>query len=230
MLPMTALEAKDIIEDIRKDLENSHVSYGSGSLTMTISSGLHEFSYNTQDDFNQAITYADKALLEAKKTGKNKSIIYKDELHGLKAIDKLTGVYNKNALLYKHRQFHDDLRRFDTTYGFVTVKLKAKMIRQSEILNQFVKQTAAMLNSTLREHDVIGRLDDLCFIILIKGVNRHVVKNIQSRIDNSLDKLSTKFDHLVSGETSQTAVEDWSIHFESLYEGFIDLSDDQVES
>lgn|GEM_PF-745340 len=209
--------AYEILESIRSNIEGVSINYGAGNLRLTISIGSSSFQASQGDAYDQAVIHADKALLEAKATGRNRTVIYNEDLHGVKAIDRLTGTYTRNALLYKHDQFHENLRRYDVNYGMVIISLKTLIVSQFEILRQYIKQTSSLLNGMLRDQDIIGRYDDLTFVILIDNVNDKVVENIGRRILDQTNKLSGKFDNLIEVDVHYHPVNDWSIKIEDLY-------------
>lgn len=217
LLPMSLQKGFTLLEDLRRTIENVQIHYGSGTLKVTISGGCFGFQYFSEDDLNQAVTLADRALYEAKNTGRNKIVVYDDALHGLKAVDKLTGTYTRVALLYKHKQFHDELRKSDIQYGAVVINLNTLIENQSEILSQFVKQTAGILHGILREKDIVGRYSELSFVVLINNVDEKVVNEIMGRIDHAIGKLSEKFDHLVDASVSSVHVNDWLIDTQEIY-------------
>lgn len=64
-----------------------------------------------------------------------------------------------------------------------------------------MKQTAAQLNGMLREQDVIGRYGDLTYVVLIKNSDARVISGIEYRVNESIQKLSIKFDKLVEIST-----------------------------
>jgi len=218
LLKMDAVETHEILEEVRIGIEHATISYGAGNIKLTISGGCCSFEQTSDESLDQAIIHADQALLEAKKTGRNKVITYNDELHGIKAIDKLTGTYTKNALLYKHTQFHDNLRKSDIFYGIVIIRLNTLVVSQLEILNQYVKQIASMLNSMLRDHDIVGRYDDMTFVVLVHNVDQRVVRNIKERIVIASKRLSEKFDNLVEAHVSEAAINDWSLKIDDIYD------------
>ncbi|MGB3368022.1 MAG: diguanylate cyclase, partial [Acidaminobacteraceae bacterium] len=217
LLHMDVGAAYNLLEDIRINIEKNTINYGAGSVKLTISGGCSTLHNATDDSMDQSVIFADQALLEAKKTGRNKIIVYNDELHGSKAIDKLTGTFTKSALMYKHNQFHDNLRKSDITYGMIIINLNTLIVNQFEILNQYVKQTASTLNGLLRDNDIVGRYDDMTFIILINNVNKEVVENIRERIIVNSNKLSAKFDNLVEAEVADITISDCSIKTENIY-------------
>lgn len=218
LLPMSLQKGFTMLENLRRTIENVQIHYGSGTLKVTISGGCFGFQFFSEDDLNQAITLSDRALYEAKNTGRNKIVVYDDALHGLKAIDKLTGTYTRVALMYKHKQFHDELRKSDVQYGAIAIKLSTLIENPSEILSQFVKQTAGILHGILRERDIVGRFNELTFVVLINNVDEKVVEEVKKRIFVTINKLSDKFDQLVDAEISGIHVHDWLIDIQEIYD------------
>lgn len=217
LLPTSLQKGFTLIENLRRSIETMQIFYGSGNLKVTISGGCFGFQFNSEDDLNQAITLADRALYEAKNTGRNRIVVYEDTLHGLKAVDKLTGSYTRDALMYKHKHFHDELRKSDVRYGVIFINLSTLIESQSEILSQFVKQTAGILHGILRENDIVGRYNDMTFVVLISNVEMKTVKDIQRRIDIALKRLSDKFDNLVDSEVKSQYIDDWLVGVNEIY-------------
>ncbi len=218
LLPMSLQKGFTMLENLRRTIENVQIHYGSGTLKVTISGGCFGFQFYTEDDLNQAITLSDRALYEAKNTGRNKIVVYDDALHGLKAIDKLTGTYTRVAFMYKHKQFHEELRKSDVQYGVVAIKLSTLIENPSEILSQFVKQTAGILHGILREKDIVGRYNELTFMVLINSVDENVVNEIVGRTTTAVYKLSDKFDKLVDAEISSRHIHDWLLDVQEIYD------------
>lgn len=217
LVPMSHRGAYEILEEIRKKVENTSINYGSGTLKLTLSAGAHIIPDNSEESLDIGMSLADKALYEAKKTGRNRVVLYDEELHGQKAVDRLTGVYTRTAFLYKNRHFHDSLRKSDLTYGLVIIRMNTLLVNQMEILSQYVKQTAGILQGMLRDFDVVGRYDDMTFLVLVGNVNGKMVVNIEKRIEHAINRLSDKFDHLVDSNVSSTLIDDWSVTLESVY-------------
>ncbi|MCK8059678.1 MULTISPECIES: diguanylate cyclase [unclassified Fusibacter] len=203
-----------LINDIRIVLENTTISFGSGSLVVTVSGGISEVSANSDEMFDKGVVFADKALYESKNSGRNRVTIYDDELHGRMAIDRLTGVYTRKAIVNKTKQLHVDLRKLDRSYAVVRISLETLIVKEFAILNQFIKQTAGILLSLTRTGDFIGRYDDLTFIVLISGANEEALNHIQGRITESMTKLSNKFENLILAEIKSICFHDWTMRFE----------------
>ena len=68
-----------IAEKIRQTMENTKLKVSDGTLKKTISLGVSEFPGDTES-FWQAIKFADVALYEAKRTGRNKSVRFTKEM------------------------------------------------------------------------------------------------------------------------------------------------------
>jgi diguanylate cyclase (GGDEF)-like protein len=73
LLPNTNLTgALDIAEKIRKDVENTSVTYAEHILKITISIGVYSLIPSQDSSLNDFISNADKALYAAKQAGRNK--------------------------------------------------------------------------------------------------------------------------------------------------------------
>ncbi len=218
LMACDAKQAVGVLEEIRKTVENAQIHYGSGYLKVTISGGAHIFEEAGNSDFNHAIILADRALYEAKETGRNRVIVYNDALHGLQAIDKLTGVYTQSAFQYKHNLFHDNLRKFEIAYGIVAINLNTLLDDKSELRSQFIKQCVAILHDLLRDTDIIGRYDTMTFTILLSNVNDEIVEKVGRRISSAIDNLSSKFDNLLDGRVKYYTVSNWMVQQEEIYD------------
>ncbi|WP_457626546.1 diguanylate cyclase [Persephonella sp.] len=77
LLPETELEgAKKLAEDLRQAVENEIIELPDGQkLSFTVSIGVSEINLSKDLSFEKALKLADKALYEAKETGRNKVII-----------------------------------------------------------------------------------------------------------------------------------------------------------
>ncbi len=151
-------------------------------------------------------------------TGRNRVIVYNDALHGLQAIDKLTGVYTQSAFQYKHNLFHDNLRKFEIAYGIVAINLNTLLDDKSEQRSQFIKQCVAILHDLLRDTDIIGRYDTMTFTILLSNVNDEIVEKVGRRISSAIDNLSSKFDNLLDGRVKYYTVSNWMVQQEEIYD------------
>jgi len=72
-------KSKDVAEKIRKIIESSHIPVGNIDITPTVSIGVAEFP-DDSEDIHQVIKFADIALYEAKRTGRNKTVVFSKEL------------------------------------------------------------------------------------------------------------------------------------------------------
>jgi diguanylate cyclase (GGDEF)-like protein len=74
LLPNTSLEnAKNLAEDIRKDIQNSTLEFNlKSALQYTVSIGVSQIDIKNEKNIESALKRADKALYEAKNNGRNK--------------------------------------------------------------------------------------------------------------------------------------------------------------
>jgi diguanylate cyclase len=78
LLDTTAQNSMIFTERLRKDIESQLVTHDGNNIKYTISLGIAEL-VGGMTDYKQWIVCADKALYEAKKSGRNQSIVYKPE-------------------------------------------------------------------------------------------------------------------------------------------------------
>ncbi|HEX5636506.1 MAG TPA: GGDEF domain-containing protein, partial [Gammaproteobacteria bacterium] len=76
LLDTSAQNAMTFTERLRKDIESQLVTHDGNNIKYTISLGIAEL-VSGMSDYKQWIVCADKALYEAKKGGRNQSVIYK---------------------------------------------------------------------------------------------------------------------------------------------------------
>jgi len=69
-----------IANKIRKNIENQEIIYQNKTIKITISIGGYNLFENRDDDFKIAFNKADKALYEAKETGRNKVVLFENSL------------------------------------------------------------------------------------------------------------------------------------------------------
>ena len=71
-------EAKEVFERIRRLIENYAFNYEGQEIPVTVSIGYHMFYPAGKKDVNieELMDFADKALYEAKSSGKNKVVKY----------------------------------------------------------------------------------------------------------------------------------------------------------
>lgn len=74
LLSVTEEEAFEISEQIRKEVEQFKFFHENGEFSCTVTLGLH--GYNENEGIENSINFADKALYEGKRRGKNCSIWY----------------------------------------------------------------------------------------------------------------------------------------------------------
>jgi len=74
----TRAEHTWVIERIRKKIEKMSIPLNGATIKLTASFGL-SFEYKDFDP-KEMIEHADKALYEAKRTGKNRVVLYKQDL------------------------------------------------------------------------------------------------------------------------------------------------------
>jgi diguanylate cyclase (GGDEF)-like protein len=80
VLPDTALEtAHEISERIRKAMQNMVVYFEDQQITCTLSLGISQLNQYTANTTEKIINHADSALYEAKESGRNQTVIYKDQ-------------------------------------------------------------------------------------------------------------------------------------------------------
>lgn len=75
LLDTSAQNAMTFTERLRRDIESQLVTHDGNTIKYTISLGIAEL-VSTMRDYKQWIVCADKALYEAKKGGRNQSVIY----------------------------------------------------------------------------------------------------------------------------------------------------------
>lgn len=79
ILPNTDIKtAYEISERIRKAMQNMVIYFEDQQITCTLSLGIAQLDKNTANTTEQIISLADSALYEAKETGRNQTVIYKD--------------------------------------------------------------------------------------------------------------------------------------------------------
>lgn len=195
----TKEEINEVCERIRMTVESRKISFGDGTLSVTISSGISAFE-SGDDDLQKIITQADKALYESKTCGRNRVTVYDEEILGRKAVDNLTGLLKKKAITYRMKQAHDDLRIYGRSYSVVEINLETLIVSEFAILDQYIKQTAGILQTLMRKGDAIGRVSNTKFLVVIKGADTASGEKAQKRIEQAMHNLSNKFDNLVSAE------------------------------
>lgn len=76
LFSVTEQEAEKISEQIRSDVEQFEIFHESGKIQCTLTLGLQV--YHENESLEENIKYADKALYKGKRSGKNRSVWYKD--------------------------------------------------------------------------------------------------------------------------------------------------------
>lgn len=198
---------EEILESIRSTIERRVVSFGDGVLSVTISCGASSFEAS-DDDLQKIITQADKALYESKTSGRNRVTIYDEEILGRKAIDKLTGLLTRKSIVYKMKQVHTNFKKTGRGYSVIEINLETLIVSEFAILDQYIKQTAGILQSLMRKEDIIGRYDRTKFLVIIPSVDSQLSKKILNRVRDAMNNLSTKFDGLVTADVSMHFMSD----------------------
>lgn len=220
-------EVMQMLEELRLSIGNSNISFGDGNLKVTISLGMAMCS-TEDEEIERTISNADKALYEAKNNGRNQLVVYYDELHGRRSIDKLTGLFTKRSIYYKLELMYNDLAKRDKFFTLIKIKLDAHIVKEYAILDQFIIQTASYLRSNTHKNDSIGRISDMEFLILLKDIDENKGKAIVERLDGGLLSLTRKFDDLILTTTSMITVKDINTHLHEVLEwaGDIKLTED----
>lgn len=69
-------DAQTILKRVRETVESQKIEYGNQTIRYTVSIGLTILDDNNRTSFKELITQADKALFQAKRSGKNKIISF----------------------------------------------------------------------------------------------------------------------------------------------------------
>ncbi len=76
LLPNTNVNgAKIVAENLRKSVENAHLIYDTNTVSYTISLGVTQVDLSANQNIEEGLKQADKALYEAKATGRNRVCI-----------------------------------------------------------------------------------------------------------------------------------------------------------
>lgn len=208
-----------LLNQVRSEIQNRKIQFGDNSLMVTISSGISAFESN-DDDIQKIITQADKALYESKSSGRNRVTVYDEEVLGRKSIDKLTGLLMKKSTEYKLQQFHNNLRKNGHPYGVIVITLETLIVSEFAILDQYIKQTAAILKSQMRKEDIIGRYTDTKFLI-ISAIDESILSNVKERVETAMTSLSEKFDDLVIASVQMYVQIDDEVHYNDILKEII---------
>lgn len=142
------------------------------------------------------------------------------QLHQQANTDPLTGAYNRRAffdLPLEIRQAHpqaslciamldlDHFKRLNDNYGHAA---------GDEVLKQFVQ----LVQTSLREQDLLGRVGGEEFALLLTDVSLEQAKEILDRICRNIAELTLSFEGQDIRFTSSGGLTEW-LHHESLDEG-----------
>ena len=76
----TAVSALKVAEKLRNTISKKSVEKDDISVNITISSGIAELDTARMKQGNDLVEYADRAMYHAKKTGRNRSVVYTDSI------------------------------------------------------------------------------------------------------------------------------------------------------
>ena len=73
------IDAFKFAQRLREKISKSEKILQNKKITYTVSIGISEFGENKDSEFKTIIDRADKALYEAKNSGRNKCVVYKEQ-------------------------------------------------------------------------------------------------------------------------------------------------------
>jgi diguanylate cyclase len=204
-----AAEAQAAAERIRKAIENMPVHFGGNTLRVTASVGMAECA--AEEDAAQLIRRADEAVYASKKNGRNCSHWCSEGEYLLIGAPKTaeesaapkSGVAKKGepladiSRLPDRAAFADELRRriaeshrfgFPLTLLYFRVKdfKKLEHTYGNAIGVLLLDSLAAFIQSTLRDMDLLGRLESGDLIVMLPGSTDSAAKIVGQRVKTSI--------------------------------------------
>lgn len=88
---------KNRIDALHQNISNASVHCNDASIPFTISIGIYENKQPKVNTFDEALSFADDALYDAKATGKNRTVIYSDKLSTKNIAKKSTYIRNRKS-------------------------------------------------------------------------------------------------------------------------------------
>ncbi|WP_173911255.1 GGDEF domain-containing protein [Acinetobacter sp. Marseille-Q1618] len=128
------------------------------------------------------------------KTSFISKLIHKNQKHQNMEIDTLTGVYNTFAINQFLKELHP---RENINYGIILFNIdNLKQINAQyhvKAMNEVLISIAARLTHNIRETDLVGRLSDSEFILVLNDVNLEQVTQIAERLLTMIQAHPVKF-------------------------------------
>jgi diguanylate cyclase len=212
MVNTQAAEAQVAVERIRKSIETMPVQFGGNTLRVTASLGMAVSQ--PEEDFAQLLRRADEAVYASKKAGRNCSHWHNGEqfvsITTEKAADEarqpspsppkspvLPQLAVEPISLPGRAAFADELRRRiaeSQRFGFpiTLVHFRVKDFNRLEhsygstIGNLLIDSLASFIQSTLRDMDLLGRLEHGELIVMLPGSTQSASRIVGQRVKTSI--------------------------------------------
>jgi diguanylate cyclase (GGDEF)-like protein len=111
-------------------------------------------------------------------------------------LDELTGLYNTRGMLRRTEEILADARRHQREVSLITVLLDdAPRASALEAAGELARRMGALVRSSVRAADVVGRIGPLRFAVVSSGNAREGAQRLADRLVVALDALSNGDGH-----------------------------------
>ena len=140
----------------------------------------------------QLLYYMDVSLLQELALEREE---LRETVRELKAVDEITGLPNRRALYQKLEPEVSRSRRYDNPLSIILMKLENSeqlfMELGKENTEKLLLQIAQMLNDQLRWADIIGRLDENEFLMVLPETTMEATDQLVEKIQANLAQIQS---------------------------------------
>ena len=207
VLPKTlGADGTTLVERVRKAIESMSVRFEGKDLKVTMSLGIAQAT--SDEDPAMLIKRADEALYEAKSAGRNRAYIEMDN-HCVPITEVLGEHSTKSSKhdeqeptvildsLPKRTRFLEQLRtavRIAHNDSAPLALLTAELSGQDRLVEEYgptiarltLDSVAQFLDNSIRKIDVLGRLDEKRFVVLMPGQSAQEAREVGDRLGKAL--------------------------------------------
>jgi len=212
IMPSTHIaQARHAAERIRKEIEKLAVKCEGKMLSVTASMGVAEFA--TEEDATKIIRRSDDCVYAAKKAGRNctfwhdgKQCLPEDAAPGEQAIETVASGNGMGQTAKNVRTYHDlptknvfqaelqrrisESHRFGVslTLMYLHVAGYSKLTQEfgSAVSDLILDSVTQFIGSTLRDMDLLGKLEPGEFIVMLPGSNAKEANLVGTRVQTAI--------------------------------------------